>query len=46
MIDLMNNLVLMGEGMIQLAKDTVVYAGGGAGGLFILYKSFRWIKRL
>lgn len=46
MIDLMNNLVLIGEGMIQLAKDIVIYAGGVAGGLFLLYKSFRWIKRL
>ena len=46
MIDLMNNLVLMGEGLIQLAKDIVIYAGGGFGGLFILYKGFRFIKKL
>lgn len=46
MIDLINNLVLMGEGMIKLAKEIVVYAGGGAGGLFVLYKSFHWLRKL
>lgn len=46
MIEIMENLILMGEGMIKLAKDTVVYAGSGAGGLFILYKSFHWLRKL
>lgn len=46
---MIENLILMFEGLLHLAREVFVYGGsavGGVGGLYILYKAGNWLKRL
>lgn len=46
---MVENLILIGEGIIQIVQNVFVYGvptAGGVGGLVLLYKAGQWIKRL
>lgn len=46
MVELLNNLVLMGQGMIELVKNLAIYGGGGAGSLLLVAGIFKFIRKL
>lgn len=46
MMELLNNLVLMGEAMIEFGKSLVIYGGSSMGGLALLVGGFKLIRKL
>lgn len=46
MMELLNNLVLMGEAMIEFGKNLAIYGGSSMGGLALLVGGFKFIRKL
>lgn len=46
MMELLNNLVLMGEAIVEFAKNLVIYGGSSLGGLALLLGGFKFLRKL